>query len=213
MKTLYLLTFTLVAIIIGSCYSIESDCAADDFFPLRVGDKFLYRLSPESEFELAPWADPIKEEVEVKVTRKIDTLGQTYCVIENYFGIIDYFDIVNGSEVGIIYARMDGNNVYFFAPNQEVLYYRFDPSDDKEYWVPLGTSSYGWSIMIDGSYVIKKFYSDKNHFTFLIKDNLPPFVGPPYRNYLKFERCKGLTQSIIEAYDHRLIYNLVKVYR
>ena len=198
MKTLYLLTLTLVAIIAASC---GEPIIADDFFPLRVGDKFVYKLSPES--NRAPWANPVKEEIEVKVTRKVDTLGKTYYVIENYFAVGTGFE-------GIIYARNDGHNVYFFAPDKEVLYYKFDPSDDKEYLVPEGIIPSGAWPGSTESHVIKKNDVGNNYITFLVKGS--DFYSS-YKHYSKFERGKGLKQVISQGDRGTVIYDLVKVYR
>ena len=50
MKILNLIIFTLVAIIIVSCDIFEPSAYADDFFPLRVGDRFVYRYSLRESF-------------------------------------------------------------------------------------------------------------------------------------------------------------------
>ena len=198
MKILYLLTFTLVAIIVASCGVIEP--TADDFFPLRVGDKFSYRLSPESD---APtFSRP--EIIEVNVTRKVDTLGKIYYVIENYFAV------GTGSE-GMIYPRKEGNTIYFFAPNKEILYYRFGSSLDEEYPVPIGITQDGtWPLLPINAFTIRKYESSKNHCVFLVT-NLYGFSS--YRHYSKFEKGKGRTQVISQGNAGTIKYDLVKVYR
>ena len=172
----------------------------DDFFPLRVGDKFLYRLSPESID-----AHFLKKEVEMRVTRKVDTLGKTYYVIENYFAV------GSGLE-GIIYARKDGHNVYFFAPDEEVLFYRFDPSDDEKYTIPIGILTNGRWSRVNDYYVIKKFDSGENHFTFFIQDRFKGHLSS-YNHYSRFERGKGRTQVYSQGDLGPIVYDLVNVYR
>jgi hypothetical protein len=100
MKKLHLIIFTLVVITVMSCLNESTgDECGNDFFPLIIGDKFLYRLSPES----AGWGTLMPEEVEVRVTHRVDTLGKTYSVIEDYF-------LVSGGSKGIIYARTEGSS-------------------------------------------------------------------------------------------------------
>ena len=208
MKYLKFLILILMAMGIVACNSINKpeDTQDNDFFPLRVGDKFLYRLSPESNFGLVSCA----EEVEVRVTRKVDTLGKTYYVIENYFLAGTGFE-------GITYVRKDENNVYFFAPDEEVLYYRFDPLDYGEYFVPPGIVPNGNGIIPDGGwsidslFVITQLNSGENYFTFWIKP-IPNFFISSL-NYTKFERGKGRTQIFSKGDVGTIIYDLVKRYR
>jgi hypothetical protein len=188
MKTLYLLTLTLVAIIVASCGDVNAPIIADDFFPLRVGDKFLYRLSPESDnYENTT----LRKEIEVKVTRKVDSLGKTYYVIENYFLFSEK----------IVYARKENSNVYFFCEGEEVLYYRFDLPLDSMYRVPLNMSD-----TFDFMKVVER---DKNFVLF--------FWGVYITDieiYTRFEKDKGRTKIINYSYGPGIsIYNLVKVYR
>jgi ribosomal protein L24E len=127
-------------------------------------------------------------------------------VIENYFLVGTGFE-------GIIYARKDGHNVYFFAPDKEVLYYNFDPSDDKEYFVPDGITRFGeWPLgaSIGFVYVMKKTDVDNNQITFLTKG---PEGYSNYKHSSKFEKGKGLIQVISQGDLGTVIYDLVEVYR
>jgi hypothetical protein len=198
-----IISATIIILCLGSisCYEINDPCgAADDFFPLRVGDKFLYKLSPESKFG----GFTRKEEVEVNVTRQVDTLGKKYYVIENFF-------LVGTGYEGIIYARKDGHNVYFFAPDKEVLYYNFDPSDDKVYFIPEGINPFGeWPFGgNEEDFVIEKTDVGNNQMTFLVKGRFFAHL----KIYSKFERGKGLIQVISQGDLGTVIYDLVEVYR
>ena len=102
MKQLKFLIVILMTISITACNSAnEPDNLAenDDFFPLRVGDKFLYKLSPDS-YTRAFLYEPLPDEIEVKVTGTVDTLGKKYYVINDYFRVS-----ASTSVRGVVYAR------------------------------------------------------------------------------------------------------------
>jgi hypothetical protein len=176
---------------------------ADDFFPLRVGDKFLYKLSPESD---AAWFRSRKEYVEISVTREVDTLGKRYFAIENYF-------LPESGVEGTVYVRKEGSNVYFFDLNEEVLYYRFNSSLNSKYPVPIGITPSGiWPYAWDWMSVIQKNSSSRSQFTFHITYNN---ITSEYIKSVKFVKGGGRTQinSSGGGYGGPIIYDLVAVYR
>ena len=204
-KYILIVIVTLLAVFAVSCYNVSEPCVeADDFFPLRIGDKFLYKLSPKSHSNyLYP------TEYEVSVTSTVDTLGKTYYVIENYFSVNNWIG-------GKLYVRNEDNNVYFLDKSGEILYYRFNASLNSEYPIILGAAS-------DSNWhhtpaIIKKISYDTNYLKFFI--GLTP-EHPSYKNYksyITFERGKGRTQVVTQSllddgtiYEN-IIYDLVEVY-
>jgi hypothetical protein len=182
-----------MAIVACDSTNKPEDSQDNDFFPLRVGDKFLYRLSPESygmNIHLLP------EEAEVRVTRKVEKFGKIYYEIKNYF-------FLNGFE-NTVYARNENNNVYFLAKDKEVLFYMFDPSLDTMYIVPGLRPDGNWS---DGGLRTKLFDYGEDYFIF--------WSGFTFDldKYFKFEKGKGLTQIITDSYSGKSRYDLVEVYR
>jgi len=205
MKILHLIIFTLVAIIVVSCYNVNEPCVyAKDFFPLRVGDRFVYRYSLEESFSNTLHA----LEHEVRVAGTIDIDEKTYYVIENFFSILDYYDT-------IVYARNEGNNIYFFDGVKDILCYRFNPSLNSEYPIPFLTLPNGTG----NPATIKKISCSSNHFTFLIHILTPDNVHHEnYKWYITFERGKGVTKGVNQyIIDNELfeniVYDLVNVYR
>ena len=195
MKILYLIIFTLVAITVMSCLneSIDGECCGNDFFPLNVGDKFLYRCSDI--YGIYKYDHTLGEEVVVKVIRVVDTLGKKYYEIENYYVPELWFN-------STAYVRTDKNNVYFLVGNKEVLYYQLDVPEGSIYKVP-----YTDIDPDDRDTYMKVLERSKNHILFET-DVYTVDIG----NYIRLERGKGRTQVFIDSWG-RLIYDLVKIYR
>jgi hypothetical protein len=198
MKILHLIIFTLVAITVMSCLNESTgDECGNDFFPLNVGDKFLYRRSDPNlngNYETSG-------EVEIRVTRVVNRFGKMYYEIENYY-ILEYGNEITASA----YVRTDKNNVYFLAENgEDIPYYRFDIPEDSIYKVP-------YVIYLDPSDKYRNKYikvseCSKKHILFL---HNPYTVDLDY--YVRFEKGKGRTQVLNNAW-FRIRYDLVKIYR
>ena len=200
MKILHLIIFTLVAITVMSCLneSIDGECCGNEFFPLNVGDKFLYRISDV--YGIYQYNHTIGEEVVIKVTHIVDTLGKKYYEIENYY-------VPEGFSNTTAYVRTDKNSVYFLAGNKEVLYYQLDVPEGSFYKVPYRTNidpdddEYNWTTYIQ---VLER---DKSHILFWHNAFLTDM-----EQYVRLERGKGRTQVFIDNWV-RIRYDLVKVYR
>jgi hypothetical protein len=207
MKILYLIIFILVAITVISCYNVNEPCVyAEDFFPLKVGDKFVYEYSLEESF-----SNYLNPSYEVRTIGTIDINEKTYYLIENRIYMVeDYYP-------RITYARNEDNSVYFFDGVKDTLVYRFNPSLNSEYPISCFVQPTGITCF---PVTIKKISCGSNHFTFIIR--LMP-EHSDYKNYtwyVTFERGKGATKHVFQfiADDgkmiiEKLVYNLVSVSR
>jgi hypothetical protein len=199
---LYLIIFTLISIIVVSCYNVNEPCVyAEDFFPLRVGDKFVYEYSFEESFSGFAHIP-----IEASITGTIDINEKTYYVIKNCFAMLDFYD-------SIAYVRNEGNSVYFFNGVKDTLFYKFNSSLNSEYPVSFLPVPNGGNDPA----TIKKISFGSNHITFLIRLT-PGSLFENYKWYITFERGKGITKGVSEhgnnGYIHsRVVYNLIKIYR
>ena len=218
MKILHLIIFTLVAITVMSCLNESTTCDEcdnynddsdnyneyNDFFPLKVGDSFVYQLSPES--YLSPWwiyvlGPYVPEYITAQVTRKVEKFGKIYYEIKtvnsdnriHYFGFNDFNDTT-------IYARTDKNNVYLFvedAEGKEIRFYRFNNPLDSLYYAPYFPFYYRYSSNPPIKIIEKS--QDQILFAHFL---YPISYYDTYAGRLtRFEKDKGLVQWILVELD------------
>ena len=119
MKNCTLILLILQIFIMSSCGIFEPEQNfAKDYFPLRVGETFVYKLVMDNAVENINRSG-YKDTVEVK------NIGVKYFSKTKYFMILNYH--INPYCKDTVFVRRTNNNVYFFGNKKENLHYSFNP--------------------------------------------------------------------------------------
>ena len=120
-----LITAILLSIFIWGCEKkLNSPNDDNDFFPLRVGMKWRYKMV-KSDYD-----NPFPKEFTVEITRTKTINDTAYYEIKNYF-------IPGPSLPDPAYIRVEDDRVFVLINDKEYLLYSFDSADSSSWHLPM----------------------------------------------------------------------------